>query len=218
MSPAPGATAAPLTQVRPGHADLAGMQKYGFDDARDVLERASARETAARVAAGAVAKLLLRTIGIEVISHVVQMGEARSTGGRPTPADLDVVDDSPVRCFDPGAAETMIAAVKAAAKDGDSLGGVVEVLAYGVPVGLGSHVHWDRKLDGLIAQAVMSIQAVKGVELGDGFDVAVPARQRRPRRHPLGRGRRAPTGATRRSPAASRAGCRRASCSSCGRR
>jgi chorismate synthase len=173
MSPAPGATAAPLTQVRPGHADLAGMQKYGFDDARDVLERASARETAARVAAGAVAKLLVRTLGISVISHVVQLGEARSDGAhRPTPVDLDAVDESPVRCFDPAAAEAMIAEVKAAAKDGDSLGGVVEVLAYGVPVGLGSHVHWDRKLDGLIAQAVMSIQAVKGVELGDGFDVA----------------------------------------------
>ncbi len=172
MSPAPGSTAAPLTQVRPGHADLAGMQKYGFDDARDVLERASARETAARVAAGAIAKLLLRTIGIEIVSHVVQMGDARSTGGRPTPVDLEAVDESPVRCFDPEAAEAMIAAVKAAAKDGDSLGGVVEVLAYGVPVGLGSHVHWDRKLDGLIAQAVMSIQAVKGVELGDGFEVA----------------------------------------------
>ena len=173
MSPGPGATAAPLTQVRPGHADLAGMQKYGFDDARDVLERASARETAARVAAGAVAKLLLRTLGISVISHVVQLGEARSVGAhRPTPDDLDTVDDSPVRCFDPAAAEAMIAEVKAASKDGDSLGGVVEVLAYGVPVGLGSHVHWDRKLDGLIARAVMSIQAVKGVELGDGFDVA----------------------------------------------
>ena len=172
MSPAPGATAAPLTQVRPGHADLAGMQKYGFTDARDVLERASARETAARVAAGAVAKLLLRTIGIDVISHVVQMGDVRSTGVRPTPAELEAVDDSPVRCFDPGAAEAMIAAVKAAAKDGDSLGGVVEVLASGVPVGLGSHVHWDRKLDGLIAQAVMSIRAVKGVEVGDGFEVA----------------------------------------------
>ncbi len=189
MSPAPGTTAAPLTQVRPGHADLAGMQKYGFTDARDVLERASARETAARVAAGAVAKLLLRTIGIEIISHVVQMGEACSSGARPTPADRDVVDDSPVRCFDPEGAEAMITAVKAAAKDGDSLGGVVEVLAYGVPVGLGSHVHWDRKLDGLLAQAVMSIQAVKAVELGDGFDVASPARQCRPRRHPLGRGR-----------------------------
>jgi chorismate synthase len=172
MSPAPGATAAPLTQVRPGHADLAGMQKYGFDDARDVLERASARETAARVAAGAVAKLLLRSIGIDVLSHVVQMGEARSPGTRPTPDDLDTVDDSPVRCFDPAAAEAMIAEVKAAAKDGDSLGGVVEVLGYGVPVGLGSHVHWDRKLDALLAQAVMSIQAVKGVELGEGFEVA----------------------------------------------
>jgi chorismate synthase len=172
MSPAPGATAAPLTQVRPGHADLAGMQKYGFDDARDVLERASARETAARVAAGAVAKLLLRSIGIDVLSHVVQMGEARSSGARPTPDDRDTVDDSPVRCFDPAAAEAMIAEVKAAAKDGDSLGGVVEVLGYGVPVGLGSHVHWDRKLDALLAQAVMSIQAVKGVELGEGFEVA----------------------------------------------
>jgi chorismate synthase len=173
MSPAPGATAAPLTQVRPGHADLAGMQKYGFDDARDVLERASARETAARVAAGAVAKLLLRSLGITVISHVVQLGAARSdTAQRPAPDDLDTVDESAVRCFDPAAAEAMIAEVKAAAKDGDSLGGVVEVLAYGVPVGLGSHVHWDRKLDGMIAQAVMSIQAVKGVELGDGFDVA----------------------------------------------
>jgi chorismate synthase len=173
MSPAPGATEAPLTQVRPGHADLAGMQKYGFDDARDVLERASARETAARVAAGAVAKLLLRTLGISVISHVVRLGAACSDGDRrPAPDDLDAVDESPVRCFEPAAADAMIAEVKAAAKDGDSLGGVVEVLAYGVPVGLGSHVHWDRKLDGLIARAVMSIQAVKGVELGDGFDVA----------------------------------------------
>ena len=172
MSPAPGATATPLTQVRPGHADLAGMQKYGFSDARDVLERASARETAARVAAGAVVKLLLRAIGIEVISHVVQMGDARSSGSRPLPGELSTVDDSPVRCFDPAGAEAMITAVKAAAKDGDSLGGVVEVLAYGVVVGLGSHVHWDRKLDGLLAQAVMSIQAVKGVEVGDGFDVA----------------------------------------------
>jgi chorismate synthase len=148
------------------------MQKYGFTDARDVLERASARETAARVAAGAVAKLLLRTIGVEVISHVVQMGEARSSGGRPTPADLEVVDESPVRCFDPDGAAAMVQEVKAAANDGDSLGGVVEVLGYGIPVGLGSHVHWDRKLDALLAQAVMSIQAVKGVELGDGFAVA----------------------------------------------
>ena len=172
MSPAPGATAAPLTQVRPGHADLAGMQKYGFTDARDVLERASARETAARVAAGAVAKLLLAELGVDVLSHVVQMGAARATGARPSLADLAQVDESPVRCFDPAAAEAMILEVKAAAKDGDSLGGVVEVLADGVPVGLGSHVHWDRKLDALLAEAVMSIQAVKGVEIGDGFEVA----------------------------------------------
>jgi chorismate synthase len=173
MSPAPGATQSPLTQPRPGHADLAGMQKYGFSDARDVLERASARETAARVAAGSVAKLLLRHLGIEVISHVVQMGAARAkAGARPTPADLDTVDASPVRCFDPVAEEAMVAEVEAAAKVGDSLGGIVEVLASGVPVGLGSHVHWDRKLDALLAQAVMSIQAVKGVEVGDGFEVA----------------------------------------------
>ena len=174
MSPAPGATKEPLTQVRPGHADLAGMQKYGFTDARDVLERASARETAARVAAGAVAKRLLSHLGVEIISHVIQMGSARvpAEAARPTPADLDAVDESPVRCFDPAAADAMIAEVKAAAKGGDSLGGVVEVLAFGVPIGLGSHVHWDRKLDGLIAQSLMSIQAVKGVEIGDGFEVA----------------------------------------------
>jgi len=173
MSPAPGATAAPLTQPRPGHADLAGMQKYGFTDARDVLERASARETAARVAAGCLAKALLARLGIDVVSHVVRMGpvEAKSQL-RPRPDDLDRVDASPVRCFDPEAEAAMVEEVKATAKAGDSLGGVVEVLAYGVPVGLGSHVHWDRKLDGLLAQAVMSIQAVKGVEVGEGFEVA----------------------------------------------
>jgi chorismate synthase len=173
MSPEPGATASPLTQPRPGHADLAGMQKYDFTDARDVLERASARETAARVAAGAVCKQLLGHLGIEIISHVVQMGSVRaSVVARPKPSDLEVVDRSEVRCFDPSAEEAMIAEIRACAKDGDSLGGVVEVLAYGVPVGLGSHVHWDRKLDGQLAQALMSIQAVKGVEIGDGFDVA----------------------------------------------
>jgi chorismate synthase len=173
MSPAPGATASPLTQPRPGHADLAGMQKYGFDDARDVLERASARETAARVAAGTLAKLLLRTLGVEVISHVVQMGAARSKSAqRPSPADLATVDASPVRCFDAAGEEAMVAEVEAAATAGDSVGGIVEVLAFGVPVGLGSHVHWDRKLDALLAQALMSIQAVKGVEIGDGFEVA----------------------------------------------
>jgi chorismate synthase len=173
MSPAPGATAEPLTQVRPGHADLVGMQKYGFTDARDVLERASARETAARVAAGAVAKKLLGELGVSILSHVIQMGSVRSKAvERPTIADLPHVDESPVRCFDAGAEAAMLEEVKAAAKDGDSLGGVVEVLAYGVPIGLGSHVHWDRKIDGHLAQAVMSIQAVKGVEIGDGFDVA----------------------------------------------
>jgi chorismate synthase len=173
MSPAPGVTEKPLTQPRPGHADLAGMQKYGFTDARDVLERASARETAARCAAGTLAKRLLSHLGVAIVSHVVQMGPARSKATeRPLPGDLPIVDDSPVRCFDKAAEEAMVAEIEAAAKAGDSLGGVVEVLAYGVPVGLGSHVHWDRKLDSLLAQAVMSIQAVKGVEIGEGFEVA----------------------------------------------
>ncbi len=168
-----GPTRAPLTQVRPGHADLAGMQKYGLTDARDVLERASARETAARVAAGAVAKKLLASLGVEVVSHVIQMGAARASGTvRPGPGDLDAVDANEVRCLDPDAAQAMVNEIKEAAKDGDSLGGVVEAIAYGVPVGLGSHVHWDRKLDAALAQAVMSIQAVKGVEIGDGFEVA----------------------------------------------
>ena len=173
MSPAPGATKKPLTTPRPGHADLTGMQKYGFDDARDVLERASARETAARVAAGALAKLLLAEIGATVLSHVIQLGDARADSAvRPTSHDLATIDASPVRCFDKNAEARMITAVEDAARDGDSLGGIVEVLAYGVPVGLGSHVHWDRKLDGLLAQAILSIQAVKGVEIGDGFEVA----------------------------------------------
>jgi chorismate synthase len=173
MSVEPGGTRAPLTQPRPGHADLAGMQKYGFTDARDVLERASARETAARVAAGALAKGLLRRLGVEIVSHVIQLGSVRSkSDDRPTPADLDRVDASPLRCFDPASEEAMVEEIKTVAKGGDSLGGVAEVLAYGAPVGLGSHVHWDRRLDGLLAQALMSIQAVKGVEIGDGFGVA----------------------------------------------
>jgi chorismate synthase len=173
MAPEPGATDRPLTQPRPGHADLAGMQKYGFTDARDVLERASARETAARVAAGFVAKALLAVLGVQVVSHVVRLGRAAvKPGTRPGPDDLAAVDASPVRCFDPEAEEAMVAEVKAAAKDGDSLGGVVEVVAWGVPVGLGSHVHWDRRLDAALAGALMSIQAVKGVEIGDGFEVA----------------------------------------------
>src|SRR6202453_1394329 len=151
MSASPGTPSKKLTAPRPGHADLAGMQKYGFDDARDVLERASARETAARVVAGHLAKALLATIGITVISHVVRIGEAATSGARPQPEDLDAVDANEVRCFDALAAEAMIAEIKAAAKVGDSLGGIVEVIAYGVPVGLGSHVHWDRKLDGLLA-------------------------------------------------------------------
>jgi chorismate synthase len=173
MAVEPGQTRAPLTQPRPGHADLAGMQKYGFTDARDVLERASARETAARVAAGALAKALLRRLSVEIVSHVIQLGSVRSkSDDRPTRADLDRVDASPLRCFDPAAEEAMVEEIKAVAKEGDSLGGVAEVLAYGVPVGLGSHVHWDRRLDGLLAQALMSIQAVKGVEIGDGFGLA----------------------------------------------
>ena len=173
MSPSPGTPHKVLTKPRPGHADLAGMQKYGFDDARDVLERASARETAARAAAGALAKLLLAHLGVSVLSHVVQLGPERvKEGTRPVPEDLERIDESPVRTADPEAEVRMVSAVKAAAKDGDSLGGVVEVLAYGVPVGLGSYVHWDRKLDGLLAQALMSIQAVKAVEFGEGWDVA----------------------------------------------
>jgi len=173
MSPGPGLPSKVLTQPRPGHADLSGMLKYGLDDARDVLERASARETAARVAAGTLARLLLLQIGVDVLSHIVQLGPERAGAlGLPVVADLVRIDASPVRCAEPEAEGRMIAAVKAAAKDGDSLGGVAEVIAYGVPVGLGSHVHWDRRLDGLLAQALMSIQAVKAVEFGDGFELA----------------------------------------------
>jgi chorismate synthase len=170
MSPHPGAPSKVLTAPRPGHADLAGMQKYGFADARDVLERASARETAARVAAGALAKALLAHLDVAVVSHVVALGPVRAGGTRPTAAQLEQVDASAVRCLDPVAEEQMVTAIKGAAKEGDSLGGVVEVLAYGVPVGLGSHVHWDRRLDALLAQALMSIQAVKVVEIGEGSE------------------------------------------------
>lgn len=173
MSPATGATEKPLHQPRPGHADLAGMQKYQLDDARNVLERASARETAARVAAGACAKALLRAMNVEILSHVVQMGEAKAVNGlRPRPDQLEAVDGSQVRCIDPEAEEAMIAAIKAAAKVGDSLGGVAEVIAFNVPVGLGSHIQWDRKLDSLLAQALMSIQAIKAVEIGEGIAVS----------------------------------------------
>jgi chorismate synthase len=170
MSAAPGTPSQKQTKPRPGHADLAGMQKYNFDDARDVLERASARETAARVVAGALAKALLSTIGVAIVSHVIRIGEAATPLNlRPLPGDLETIDANEVRCFDPESADAMIVEIKAAAKVGDSLGGIVEVIAYGVPVGLGSHVQWDRKLDGLLAGALMSIQAVKAVEIGDGF-------------------------------------------------
>jgi len=170
MSAAPGKPEKMLTAPRPGHADLAGMQKYGFDDARDVLERASARETAARVVAGSLAKALLATIDVEILSHVVRIGAASvGDGVRPVASDLAAIDESEVRCFDASTEASMIAEIKAAAKEGDSLGGIVEVIAYGVPVGLGSYVHWDRKLDGLLAGALMSIQAVKAVEIGDGM-------------------------------------------------
>ena len=170
MSPHPGATKKPLTQPRPGHADLVGMQKYDFVDARDVLERASARETSARVVAGALAKLLLKQIGVDIVSHVVGLGAATNNSpNRPGPNDTPRIDESPVRCFNKAAEQNMIAEIEAAAKDGDSLGGIVEVLTYGLPVGLGSHVHWDRKIDGMLAASIMSIQAVKGVEIGDGF-------------------------------------------------
>jgi chorismate synthase len=174
MSPAPGVTEKPLTQPRPGHADLVGMQKYGFEDARNVLERASARETAARVAAGALAKALLAELGTSVLSHVVRMGAAAVPDDAPRPGrdDLERIDASDVRCFDRAAEAAMVDAVKAAAKEGDSLGGVVEVLGFDVPVGLGSHVHWDRRIDGRIAQALMSIQAMKAVEIGEGAAVA----------------------------------------------
>jgi chorismate synthase len=168
------ARSAPLTRPRPGHADLVGMQKYGFADARPVLERASARETAARVALGDVARAFLdQAAGVGIVSHVVELGPVRApAGSAPTPADIDRLDADPLRCFDPETAAAMIAEVDACHKAGDTLGGVVEVLAYGVPPGLGSHVHWDRRLDARLAAALMSIQAIKGVEVGDGFELA----------------------------------------------
>ncbi|MQA83548.1 MAG: chorismate synthase [Streptosporangiales bacterium] len=168
------ARAAPLTRPRPGHVDLVGMQKYGFDEARPVLERASARETAARVALGEVARAFLRqVIGAQVVSHVAALGTVRLPDGiAPGPDDADRVDDDPVRCFDPETSAAMVAEIDAAKEDGDTLGGVVEVLAYGLPPGLGSHVHWDRRLDARVAAALMSIQAIKGVEFGDGFVTA----------------------------------------------
>jgi chorismate synthase len=168
------ARSAPLTRPRPGHADLAGMQKYGFDDARPVLERASARETAARVALGDVARAFLdQAAGIHIVSHVVRLGPITTPDGLlPGPDDLERVDADPVRCFDPDTSAAMVAEIDACHKAGDTLGGVVEVLVYNLPPGLGSHVHWDRRLDARLAAALMSIQAIKGVELGDGFGLA----------------------------------------------
>jgi chorismate synthase len=165
---------APLTRPRPGHADLAGMQKYGHTDARPILERASARETAARVAVGTVAKALLRqALGIEIVSHVIELGTvAVKAGLQPVPEDAERIDADPLRCLDPEASRRMVEEVDAAKRDADTLGGIVEVLAYGVPPGLGSHVQWDRKLDARLATALMSIQAIKGVEIGDAFTQA----------------------------------------------
>ena len=165
---------APLTRPRPGHADLAGMQKFGHTDARPILERASARETAARVALGEVARCLLsQVLGIEILSHVVAIGQVRIPDEvMPGPDDAAAIDADPVRCFDAETSSAMVAEVDAAKKAGDTLGGVVEVVAFGLPPGLGSFTHWDRRLDARLAGALMSIQAIKGVEVGDGFTTA----------------------------------------------
>ena len=166
---------APLTRPRPGHADLVGMQKYDFDDARPILERASARETAARVALGAIARAFLaQSIGIQIFSHVTSIGTASISENTALPAagDMKQIDADPVRCADSATSQEMITEIEKAHRDGDTLGGVVEVLAFNMPPGLGSHVHWDRRLDSKLAGAVMGIQAIKGVEIGDGFQTA----------------------------------------------
>jgi chorismate synthase len=165
---------APLTRPRPGHADLAGMQKYDFDEARPILERASARETAARVALGRVAgNFLEQAVGARIVSHVVGLGGVKAPAGLvPGPDDVARLDEDPVRCLDPDASKAMVAAIEQAHRDGDTLGGVVEVVVHGLPPGLGSHVHWDRRLDARLAGALMGIQAIKGVEVGDGFELA----------------------------------------------
>jgi chorismate synthase len=166
---------APLTRPRPGHADLVGMQKYNLDDARPILERASARETAARVALGAVARAFLeQSVGITILSHVLSIGSARvpDTAPLPNENDMERIDSDEVRCADRSSSEAMIKEIESAHRDGDTLGGVIEVLAFNMPPGLGSHVHWDRRLDSKLAAAVMGIQAIKGVEIGDGFTTA----------------------------------------------
>jgi chorismate synthase len=165
---------APLTRPRPGHADLVGMQKYAFDEARPILERASARETAARVALGRVASNFLeQSVGARIVSHVVSLGGVKAPAGVvPAPDDVERLDADEVRCLDPDASAAMVARIDQAHKDGDTLGGVVEVVVHGLPPGLGSHVHWDRRLDARLAGALMGIQAIKGVEVGDGFELA----------------------------------------------
>ncbi|WP_416952796.1 chorismate synthase [Nocardioides sp. T5] len=165
---------APLTRPRPGHADLVGMQKYAFDEARPILERASARETAARVALGRVASNFLeQAVGARIVSHVVSLGGVKAPAGLvPAPDDVERLDADEVRCLDPEASAAMVARIDQAHKDGDTLGGVVEVVVHGLPPGLGSHVHWDRRLDARLAGALMGIQAIKGVEVGDGFELA----------------------------------------------
>jgi len=166
---------APLTRPRPGHADLVGMQKYDFDDARPILERASARETASRVALGAVARAFLeQSVGITILSHVISIGTVRipETAALPAYSDMARIDNDPVRCADAQTSTKMIAEIDSAHSDGDTLGGVCEILAYNLPPGLGSHVHWDRRLDARLASAMMGIQAIKGVEIGDGFTTA----------------------------------------------
>lgn len=165
---------APLTRPRPGHADLAGMQKYGFDEARPVLERASARETAARVALGeVVARFLKQAYGVTIVSHVVELGTVKAPYGViPSYDDVAKLDADPVRCLDADASKAMVEEIDLAQKAGDTLGGVVEVVVDGLPPGLGSYVHWDRRLDSKLAGALMGIQAIKGVELGDGFELA----------------------------------------------
>ena len=172
MSPSEGSSRRVMTSPRPGHADLPGMMKYDTHDARNVLERASARETAARTVAGYVSKMLLAEVGVTILSHVIQIGSVVSTANLPEHGDLARIDASPVRCSDEESEQKMVAAIDLAKKERDTLGGVVEVLAFGVPVGIGSHVHWDRRLDTAIAAALMSIQGIKGVEIGDGFDSA----------------------------------------------
>ena len=165
---------APLTRPRPGHADLAGMQKYDFDDARPILERASARETAARVALGRVASNFVeQAVGARIVSHGIELGGVRAPAGLwPEPDDLARLDADEVRCLDADTSKLMVERIDQAHKDGDTLGGVVEVVVHGLPPGLGSHVHWDRRLDSRLAGALMGIQAIKGVEVGDGFELA----------------------------------------------